>query len=59
MPFFKSRKNRNASSESVTRDKTPRQSLQELESFPFLPQPMTQREALQKLMKITMGNATS
>ncbi|KAF9310003.1 hypothetical protein BG003_009045 [Podila horticola] len=55
MPFFKSNKNKTASA-ATTPAQTPRSSMQEQRAKPHK---MTQEEALEKLMRVTMGDAAS
>ncbi|KAF9382848.1 hypothetical protein CPC16_009170 [Podila verticillata] len=55
MPFFKSSKNQTAST-ATTPAQTPRSSMQEQRAKPHK---MTQEEALEKLMRVTMGDAAA
>ncbi|KAG0015178.1 hypothetical protein BGZ82_001513 [Podila clonocystis] len=54
MPFFKSNKNKTASA-ATTPAQTPRSSMEQRSK----PHQMTREEALEKLMRTTMGNAAS
>ncbi|KAF9325681.1 hypothetical protein BG006_010835 [Podila minutissima] len=55
MPFFKSNKNKTASA-ATTPAQTPRSSMQEQRTKSHK---MTQEEALEKLMRVTMGDAAN